>query len=362
MTGEITSDGVLSLLQEIEQRRTTGVLEFAGPDIEGAVDLVAGQIAVDQKEMPDGRDPVEVLLELREGSYRVRQCLPPLPVSKGDDLSRTGSLAVHVPADLMRYCEHAGMTGTLTFENEGRRAEVVYDGGELVAIRVEGTTEDDLNEVFGWEEGTFEIQALAEAPEPVPEDVVVPAADPAEEVEADEPRPKRKHDTGQIFLRSVEVALSSIVDEREKRRSPTRTSPPLPPKPEGRAADSYPGLGSLDEMPLPRPERKGRRGRTTVRVIYLGVKDEAGGDEGLRHVRKDITGEVVLAEATPERRARQDEEKGGQGPTETEAGGNGGAPAKIRPTSLLGTFAWVLVVFALMVAALAFLAQLPPME
>lgn len=369
LTGEITGDGILPVLTEIEGRRTSGVLEFEGPGASGSVALVAGEIAVDQKPMEDGRDPVEVLLELHEGTYRVRQRLPTLPVSKGDDLYRTGSLAVHVPADLMRYCEHAGMTGTLAFENGGRRADVVYEGGELVAIRVEGSGEDDLKEVFGWEEGTFEIRALTEIPEMVPEDVTELPGEPDQAQEGEEPaepRPRRRDETGQIFLRSVEVALSSIVEEREKRRSPTRASPPLPPKPKARATDSFPGLGSLDEIGVPPPEKKGRRGRTTVRVIYLGARDEADGDEGMRHVRKDITAEVVLAEASPERRAKDgaddDEKRGEDEPrTEEDDGGASKAPEE-RQTSLLGTFAWVVVVFALMVLALALLAQLPALE
>ncbi len=345
LSGEITTEGMLSVIQEIERLRTTGVLEFEHGDVRGEVQLIAGQIALDQKEMADGADPVEVLLSLREGSYRMYQRLPTLPVSKGDDMSRTGSLAVHVPADLMRYCEHAGMTGTLLFENDGRSAEVVYDAGELVAIRVEGTDEEDLHEVFGWEEGTFRIQALSRRP-PVDEPAEAASAQPEATPEPDPAAPRRRDETGQMFLRSVEVALTRIVEEREKRRSPTRTSPPLPPPPKARSSDSFPGI-----EPAPEPVASPQRRDPTVRVIYLNVRKDVDAGEGLRHVRKDVAGEVALTDAAPERRRGA--------PGSDPPPGDPDAPAQ---TTLAGTLGWVLVVFALVVAALGLLAWLPPIE
>jgi len=274
LSGEITGDGVLALLREIESRRTTGVLHFEAGDLGGDVKLVAGQLALEQEELPDGRDPVEVLLELREGSYDVYQRLPPLPVSRGDDRHLEGSLAVHVPADLMGYCERAGLTGVLTLENEGRRAEAVYDRGELQAIRVDGEDADDLNKVFGWEEGHFEVATHTVLPPIVPEPLEEVAEEDPSEREPTMPRLKPRPDaTGKQFLKSVEVALASIVEEREKRRSPSRTSPPLPPAPKARRPDSIPGTEKA-EPAEPRKERE-----PTVRIIYLGG-DGAGGGAG----------------------------------------------------------------------------------
>jgi hypothetical protein len=119
LSGEIGKKGVLDLLLEIEARRTSGVLKFENGEKKGEVTLVAGQPAEDQKALPDGTDPLEVLLSLRGGKYEVYQRLPVLQVSAGDDVSRTGSLAVHVPADLMNWCERAGLTGTLALRRTG---------------------------------------------------------------------------------------------------------------------------------------------------------------------------------------------------------------------------------------------------
>ena len=397
LSGEITREGMLPVIQDVERRRTTGVLVFEGDGVKGEVELVAGQIALEQNELPDGRDPVEALLELRSGKYDVYQRLPPLPVSKGDDLSRTGSLAVHVPADLMNYCEHAGMTGSLVLERDERRAEIVYDCGELVAIRVLGEDEQDLHAVFGWEEGTFHIQALSQRP-PVPEPGAedepdaepIPAAPKVPSV-----KPRVRDETGEQFLKTVEVALTDIVEEREKRRSPTRTSPPMPPPRRARP----PTLPGLTAAPSPSEKPKKRRREPTVQVIYLSARSGVG--EALpsarlgaatRHQTKDVTAEVVLPEASPERRAA---ERGG-----LEASGAGAStgsdPAARRVASdraesprsksssapatdaarvdgpppenpddaptIAGTLGWVLFVLALLVVAIGVLAALPPID
>lgn len=295
MSGAIDDDGVLQILVDIEKRRTTGVLHFKAEGVEGELELVAGQPAVDQKELADGRDPVEVFLGLRNGSYEVFQRLPILPVSKGDAKHREGSLNVHVPADVMNYCERAGLTGTLVFENEGRAALAIYDRGELTAIRVEGSDDAALHEVFSWEDGTFRVEAHSEPP-PLPVDL-----GELEEIEEDpterEPtiRWQRKATEPGQFLRVVEVALTSIIDEREKRRSPSRTGPPMPPQPASRRPESLPPVGD---------KRPGSR----VKVIYLGAPAvQAAGDHRTRHVAAKAGAEDLLPDALPERRAREDE-------------------------------------------------------
>jgi hypothetical protein len=294
MSGAIGEGGVLQILVDIEKRRTTGVLHFKAEDVEGELELVAGQPAVDQKELADGRDPVEVFLGLREGTYEVFQRLPILPVSKGDAKHREGSLNVHVPADVMNYCERAGLTGTLVFENEGRAALAIYDRGELTAIRVDGSDDAALHDVFSWEDGTFRIEAHSEPP-PLPVDL-----GELEEIEEDpterEPtiRWQRKSAEPGQFLRVVEVALTSIIDEREKRRSPSRTGPPMPPQPASRRPESLPPAGDK------RPAR--------VKVIYLGAPAvQAAGDHRTRHVAAKTGAEDALPDALPERRAREDE-------------------------------------------------------
>lgn len=303
--GVIPADGVLDVLRAIEAERTSGALRF---EIDGAwqeVTLVAGQIALDQGDV-DGTDPVEALLSARAGRYEVIQRLPPLPVSKGDTHVRTGSLAVHVPADLMAYCERAGLTGLLELVRDDERAEAVYDKGELTAIQFGGRLGGEVNSVFAWETGTFKIEALTSVPEldiemlpdsippPVMPADVAPSVRPPrrdETVPVSRKARRRRDETGQNFLKVVETTLGAIVAQAEKGRSPTRTSPPLPPIPAPRP----------ESLPPSRPSRE-----ATVRIIYLTgdsipMLPKASDVASTRHVRTDVTGEMMLPDATPER-------------------------------------------------------------
>jgi hypothetical protein len=372
LSGSITQAGVLAVLSEIEQRRTTGVLKFDAGGVSGEVEVVAGQLAFDQKELDDGRDPVEVLLGLREGRYEVQQRLPVLPVSKGDEQRREGSLAVHVPADLMNYCERAGLTGKLTFSRGERSAEAVYDRGDLVAIRVDGSDDADLHEVFGWDEGVFVIVAHAATPkldvdELVGWEEVEEEEDPSErEPTIQFQRKRRKQDTAEIFLRSVEVALTSILEEREKRRAPTRTSPPLPPPKKARTS-SAPGI----DKALPKSEPPKRK-EPTVRIVFLGAKGpRTDEDTGTRHVKKGAAAERALPAAA---RSRTKDDAMRKAETGKTAKKGGGAPhgeraistdrpgASAPEGSAVETMAWVIAFFALVIGALALLARLPPLR
>jgi len=348
--GEIPSDGIVSLLTELESLRATGALVFEVDGDAWEVSLVAGQIATEQPERDDGEDAVEKLLSLRGGSYRVYQRLPPLLVSSGGASHREGSLAVHVPADLMNYCERAGLSGELIFESRGMRAEILYDGGELSTIRLDGV--DDLNDVFAWEDGSFHVHAKAPTVANAPE--------------SDHPEPARV-DTEPPLLSVVEVALASIVREREERRPGSRTGPPLPPMPRPMTGDT-----------LPPPKRRERRD-ATVKVIYLGGSPavRATTDTSTRHVRNDVTAEEVLPEATRGRvRAKK-----------TRPGQNAASPEAVQiqaqavmtadqtiPDEMLHvhkpeddfspgkTLLWVVVVLSISLAVLALLAQLPALE
>ena len=247
LRGEIPNEGVIGLLTKLEATRVSGVLRFKG-EAEGQVLLVQGQLAADQEERTDGKDVVELLLEAKGGNYEVFQELPSLPVSRGDRVFREGSLEVHVPADLMNYCERAGLTGILRFESEGRSADVAYDCGEMSAIRLDGA--EELHQVFGWEYGTFRVEAKAVAP-------------PLDDIEVDT-RPKApssvppaRDNTGKHVLKVMEFTLSDIIREREERRPATRTSPPLPPPPKTNANPS-----------LPPPQKRKEREDQTVKVFF----------------------------------------------------------------------------------------------
>ena len=75
--------------------------------------------------------------------FFLQQQLPPLPVSSGDALVKTGSLAVHVPSQLMRYCETAGLTGLLRLARPPQSVELFYERG------YENTTLDSVAERLG---------------------------------------------------------------------------------------------------------------------------------------------------------------------------------------------------------------------
>jgi hypothetical protein len=275
MSGEIPEGGILDVLREIESRRITGRIVFSSPSdaLKGEVEIAAGQIALDQTPMKDGADPVEVLLKMRGGHYVVHQRLPPLAVTHGDDDHRSGSLEIHVPADLMNYCEQGGLTGTLSFRRQQQHAELVYEAGELLAIRLDGQDDADLSDVFAWPDGMFDIVVGQNVRALVPSEPPQPAAPPPAE---DDPRdrepttqfvrPRKPDETGKSFLKVFEVALKDVVATREKARPAKRTSPPRTPAPSVRPP--------APAMPKIAPHAPRRR-EQTVRIVYLAGDDES---------------------------------------------------------------------------------------
>jgi hypothetical protein len=345
LAGSFSQRSVIALLQEVERLRTTGVLRFDSGGVRGEVALVCGELAAEQTKLEDGRDPVDVLLELEDGDYEVFQRLPPLPVSQGDAGTRRGSLTVHVPADLMNYCERAGLTGKLTLEREDRKAEILYEGGELTTIRLDGQNGDDLQEVFGWEDGRFRVDAWAEASEPKPSDGGGPQRDTSQATGEDQDRADRGQrargeETGREFLRAVEVELSRIVGDREKGRSSRRTGTEIPAMRKAKRPET-----------LPPPPPEPRRREPTVRVVYIGASSEQAGDApehgpkaaesseqsaGTRHVRRDLTAEEELPEAHAERQGPRGDptERDVHGSTREHVGEHAGAGAGTgRPSS-----------------------------
>jgi hypothetical protein len=167
--GTIPAEGVEDLLGGLEEIGTTGVLAFQSTSGSGAIRLVLGQVA-DAATTDDEERALEVLLSLREGEFAVYPKLPHLPVSRGTDTTRRGSLAVHPPADLMRYCENAGLTGRLLLELRGRLAIGYYEKGELSDVSIDGGTAADFVLALEWTEGTFRVDAM-----PPPRDTLPPS-------------------------------------------------------------------------------------------------------------------------------------------------------------------------------------------
>lgn len=340
LSGQIPS----ALLVEIEHLRTSGELHFQTPTHKGAITLIAGMIAEEQQALASGEDPLDILLAAKEGSYALYQMLRPLPVSNGDDQRRTGSLAVHVPAELMNYCEASGVTGTLTVEREGKSASIGYQAGELDIIRVDGSEEQDLHNVFGWTEGTFTIALDAPTKPEAKTDDSTPAGKPAS-TPAGPPfgTAGGREPTGVGFLSVVEVALDSILAEREKHRRPSQSHASMPEPPKVRSAVS----GEFDSVEDPSDKRE-----PTVRVVYLGDGDEKPAepaDVSTRHVGGRLSDPeeqryVIdpLVEASEVRRPSGELDQ-------TPSVGK-------RIASALG---WTVVLLALMFVALIVLANLP---
>lgn len=303
LSGDLADGGAVELLRECEARRVTGELRFRGAAHDegttGIIRLIGGQIALDQTPRDDGMDSVDLFLDLDSATYEVHQALPPLPVAKGGDYEKSGSLAVHVPVDLMTYCEKAGLTGVLELRHEGRRAEAVYEGGELITIELDGKDATDLHEVFAWEQGRFWIRLDPEAPKrfELKDESLVDTL-----VDGWAPAPPQKREDTRKFLRVVEMALVEVLDSSEKARSPTRTSPPLPPPPKARPRPPT----------IPPPPTR-RRDEQTVRLVYLtGKRSPVRRTESVsstRHVQAGGERAEVGAEAAPERRAHTEEEK-----------------------------------------------------
>jgi hypothetical protein len=167
--GSIPAEGVGDLLGGLEEIGTTGVLAFQSTAGSGSIRLVHGQVA-DGAITDDEERALEVLLSLRDGEFAVYPKLPHLPVSRGTDATRRGSLAVHPPADLMRYCENAGLTGRLLLELRGRLAIGYYEKGELSDVSIDGGTAADFVIALEWTEGTFRVDAV-----PPPRETLPPA-------------------------------------------------------------------------------------------------------------------------------------------------------------------------------------------
>lgn len=276
LSGDIPPDGFIDVLREIEDRRITGKIRFIVGDESGEVELVQGQLALDQEPLPDGADPVEALLAARAGLFTVHALLPPLPVSRGDESERRGSLGVHPVTDLMTYCEQAGLTGWLELRNAGRVVEMIYEAGELLGICLDGREETELDAVFAWEDGSFHVtmHSVDEVRARLPGSVAPP---PTSEDRGEE-RPGRLHPPTRSSSpsprpRSVDPALPSST------RAPLDPSEREPTVRFERAIHAAPApkaATSSDGGPTSRYAKVGGRedtGRNFLRVVEMALTD-----------------------------------------------------------------------------------------
>jgi hypothetical protein len=246
----------------------------------------------------------------------------------------------------MRYCEQAGLTGTLVFERDRERVELVYEHGELLAIRVDGRDGADLGHVFEWEDGTFRVSIDAKARTLVPPVTLDEEDDPdAREPTTQYVRRRRRDETGRHFLKVFEVALTDVLASSEGARPAARTGPTSTEKPSIR-----PRPASM-RPPSPAPPRKS----STVRIVYLTADPasvEAPADLRTRHAGGAGRRERALPEAAPTRRGEQGlpEERTGRGAPRSEAA---------APTSSLVPVLWIVAVIAVGTLVLGLLSRLP---
>ncbi|RLB52341.1 MAG: hypothetical protein DRJ42_15090, partial [Deltaproteobacteria bacterium] len=190
---------------------------------------------------------------------------------------------------------------------------------------------------------------------------------------------RRAKDTSEIFLRSVEVALTDIIQEREKRRGTDPRAQPesiVPP-----ARDSSPA--GVQKVVRIQATRKRKR-QPTVRIVYSSNRNPEEVLGTTRHVAKGKSRDGALPEAAPERisednvgqknkrkkkrkvrKKRGAEEMAVVGAPEEAAEGSGGDAEAIKtprpPSNPLATLGWVAAILALLVVAVFILARLPPL-
>jgi hypothetical protein len=296
--GVIPEQGIGDLLGGLEEIGTTGVLAFQSTAGSGTIRLVHGQIA-DREATADEERALEILLSLREGQFAVYPKLPHLPVSRGTDTTRRGSLAVHPPAELMRYCENAGLTGRLLLEHRGRLAIGYYERGELVDVSIDGGTAGDFVAALEWTEGTFRVDAV-----PPPRETLPPALrDNASEAPPSNP-------TRLALIAAFEEGLAEL-----ERRDDTPVS----------------GL---------RPRMEERDEDATVRVIRR-PGSEGLDEQGERWAALDYSPSFPVESATTESVKTKDDG---------------------RPIGSWQTLGWVAAVLVIVAGCLWFLASLPPLE
>ncbi len=294
--GAIPAEGVEDLLGGLEEIGTTGVLAFQSASGSGSIQLVHGQVTGDATTVDDER-ALEVLLSLRDGEFAVYPKLPHLPISRGTDTTRRGSLAVHPPADLMRYCETAGLTGRLLLELRGRLAIAYYEKGELDDVSIDGGTAADFVLALEWTEGTFRVDAV-----PPPRETLPPA------LRDKAPQAPPKNPTELPLLQAFEEGLAS--------------------------------LGRADQTPVSglRPRMDAADEDATIRIIRRPDDDEHPG-------RPDPWNTLDYSPSIPEESATT-------GPVKSKDDG--------RQIGFWRTLGWVGAVFVVVAGCLWLLSALPP--
>jgi hypothetical protein len=251
-SGELATHDPHALLRWCEVQRFTGALQFSSADLRGEIPLLAGVPEIAGEGDPVN-DQLERFLGLGEGSYTLVPMLPPLVGA--DFVSETelgGDLAaVHI-GDLMHYCEVTGLSGRLTLRHlpqdeagdqgergdlGGRACVAQYSRGELASLTLDGHADADIASVFEWTAGDWRI-----ATQPVF------GADPGSQA------PEGEH-----LLRTLEVAITDILEKSARSRTTSWRPPTLRPPREAALVEALPPVA-----PLPP-----NAADTTVKVYFV---------------------------------------------------------------------------------------------
>jgi len=200
LSGRLSDRSPPSLLRLCEEKRFCGHIEFSSESVGGVLQVLGGFVEKGSLEHGTG-DPAEAFLALSEGRFRLRQRLPTPSGEWLDEPATAGTIGPHLPAELLRFCETSGLTGTLTLANGPRHVLVAFRLGEIDSIALDGETEAQLQEAWAWTTGEWAI-----------------AVQPFVEPEA----PRRPDETGRQFLEVVESELSRIMEQAEGALPPPR--------------------------------------------------------------------------------------------------------------------------------------------
>ncbi len=191
-----------AVLRFCEMAHFTGTLSFTTATGKGLLPVLNGVPEVSDDASIEAA--LDEFLGSTEGTYTLKQILPNLDAAtRAGDLAWHGTMSGGGIPDLMRYCESAGLTGTLRLTHGEETCDARYERGDLVSLEVDREEDQNLERVFAWPDGAFAIQAQplfeTEAEPPPPRVVAAAAALP-------EPQ----------LLRTLEVALAEIMDKRSR--------------------------------------------------------------------------------------------------------------------------------------------------
>lgn len=191
--GDLAHISPTELLRFCEAVRFTGTLSFESVQSRGALPMLRGVPEISDGD-PSLERALDTFLSLTRGRYTLTQMLPPLEGAAAEGhLGLHGSIGPALTvADLLRYCEAAGLTGTLTLYREERACIARYERGDLVSLTLDEGSDVDLSNIFAWNTGGFAIRARSVFD-----------------------KTRAEPESTDKFLKTVEVALAEIVEKSE---------------------------------------------------------------------------------------------------------------------------------------------------